>query len=196
MVCSLLALGLGFFKTVSFSFRLLTPIFLFLFSTIISILLSEVVGLSANLAPSLIPAVLLYFLVAGCCNDASRLLPPIYFTLSCVSLTFSMTLLWIAWSQTEANPIIWMSYLGSRVLVVPNDLVFLAVITPLSLALVYRKPLSLYGSLSLLSAILSVVVICVFQSRTALVLCQFENAGQAGNGRAYAQPVSSPAKLD
>jgi O-antigen ligase len=169
VVCSILALGFGFLETVTFSFRLLAPIFLFLFSTIISILLSGVVGLSANLAPSLIPAVLLYFLVAGCCSDAPRLLPPIYFTLSCVSLTFSLMLLWIAWSQREANPVIWMSYLGSRILAVPNDLVFLAVIAPLSLALVCRKPLSLQGSLSLLSAILSVVVICVFQSRTALV---------------------------
>ena len=47
---------------------------------------------------------------------------------------------------------------GSPILIVPNDVAFLAVIAPLSLALVYLQPRSAVAILALTSMVLSLCV--------------------------------------
>ena len=55
------------------------------------------------------------------------------------------------------------------ILIVPNDLSFLAVIAPLSLVLLYREPRGVMSIFAAASIFLSLCTICIFRSRTAAV---------------------------
>jgi O-antigen ligase len=58
---------------------------------------------------------------------------------------------------------------GSPILLLPNDVTFLAVIAPLSLVLLVGKPWSLTGVLAVLSLLASACIVVILRSRTAML---------------------------
>jgi O-antigen ligase len=144
------------------------PVYIFLFITCLSIFLSQDMGRSLQLSVPLLPAVLLFFLIAGYFNNTKdiRLL---YATFSILVIAISILLLMVFWTDRNIEPTAWISNFGSTVFVVKNDIVFLAVLTPLSLALAYRNPRSLSGIIAALSVILTIIVAGIFQSRVAML---------------------------
>ena len=144
------------------------PILIYLVATGISILSSYDVGRSLQLSLPLLPAVLLFFLIADYFNGVKdvRLL---FFTFSLVSLGISSVLLWTACINKVIDPSAWVMDMGSTIFVVKNDVTFLAVLAPFSLALLYREPRRLYGIVAVLSILLSIAVVGIFQSRGAML---------------------------
>jgi hypothetical protein len=72
---------------------------------------------------------------------------------------------WYEYGEKSLKGVI--TRLGIPLLVVPNDVTFLAVIAPLSLALFYHKPRSAIGIVALISVLFSIGAIFAFRSRTA-----------------------------
>lgn len=144
------------------------PALVFLGATGLSILVSEDFGRSLRLSAPLVPAALLFFLIAEHFDSIqdTRLL---YLTFSLVGLGLACMLLWAAWKNGKVEPDVWVSNVRSPILLVKNDVTFLAVVAPLSLVLAYREPRSVVGILALLSVLLSVCVVGIFQSRIAML---------------------------
>jgi putative inorganic carbon (hco3(-)) transporter len=147
---------------------LILPVLLFAGATSLSILGSVDVSRSLQLSAGLLPALLLFFLISEHFVDVAdmRLL---FFVLSSVALALAIMLLGIAMTHRGMGPRDWITTLGSPILIVPNDVTFLAVLAPLSLALLYCKPYCAAAVLTVVSLILSVFVACVYQSRGALI---------------------------
>lgn len=150
------------------SLPFIIPISVFLFVTVLSIVASEDIGRSIQMTVPIIPALLLFFLIAGCFKGIKDI-RFLYFMFSFVALLLLSMLLWAFWKNTEAGPAVWISTLQNPVLVVKNDVTFFAVIAPFSLALLSRRPFSIFGLVAMLSIFLSIGVIGVFQSRVAML---------------------------
>lgn len=150
------------------TFKLSIPVYIFLLITSLSIFLSRDMGRSFQLSVPLLPAVLLFFLIAGYFNNTKdiRLL---YGTFSILVIGITILLLMAFWTDRNIEPTAWISNFGSTVFVVKNDLIFLAVLTPLSLALAYRNPRSLTGITAALSVTLTIIVVGIFQSKGAML---------------------------
>jgi hypothetical protein len=123
------------------SLPLVFPVLVFLVATGLAVLVSEKMGRSVQLSAPLLPAVLLFFLIADHFHGPrdTRLL---YLAFSVVGLGLASVLLWTVWRDGWVSPRTWVSEMGSPMLVVPNDVIFLAVVAPLSLALLYRNTIS------------------------------------------------------
>jgi len=140
----------------------------FLVVTAVSILLSKDVIRSIQLSVPLLPAVLIFFLIAGY-FDGTKDVRFLYFVFSIVALGLASGLLWVVWTSGGMDPFVWVSDLGSTTLVVKNDVTFLAVVTPLLLSLIYLKPRSIFGVVAALAVILNLAVMGLFQSRIAVL---------------------------
>ena len=142
---------------------------LFLVSVGLSLFVSEDMERSLRLSASFLPALLLFFLIRSYFNRG-RDLRFLYFSFSLVGLMLAAVSLWVAWENNfyfdnhhSANVLVsWSPILVSR-----NDLTFLSIIAPFSLALVYRNPRSAVGFFAALSIVLSVCAVVAFQSRGA-----------------------------
>ncbi len=147
---------------------LTVSVLVFLASVGVSTLVSEEIGRSVRLSAALLPGILLFFLVADHFEGIrhTRLL---YMTFSMVALGLAAMLLWTVWREGWLSPRTWVSHAGSPLLMVPNDVTFLAVVAPLSWALLYRAPRSAVGLLAALSILLSVGVMCLLLSAVALL---------------------------
>lgn len=154
-------------KTISI-FPLSNSVLFFLVITALSVILSKDAGRSMQLSVSLLPAVLIFFLIAGCFHGTKdvRLL---YFVFSIVVLGMAAGLLWDVWTHKDLGPSAWVSNLGSTIFIVKNDVSFFSVITPFLLSLIWLKPRSLTGAVAVLALILSLAVVGVFQSRVAML---------------------------
>jgi predicted permease len=113
---------------------LVSPVLVFMVATGLSILVSKDMDRSVRLSMPLLPAALLFLLIAEHFRSAqhTRLL---YVTFSMVGLGLASAVLWTAWGNSWAVPDSWRSWVpdvGSPMLVVPNDGTFLAVVAPLS----------------------------------------------------------------
>lgn len=150
---------------------LLFPVLTFLIVTGLSILVSKDIGRSVRLSAPLVPAVLLFFLIADHFHGPrhTRLL---YLTFSVVGLGLAFEVLRNAWRKGWVVPQgfqNWISDVRSPILVVPNDTAFLALVAPLSLALLCCEARNAVRVLSALSILLSVCAVCVLQSRVAIM---------------------------
>lgn len=150
---------------------LLFPVLIFLLVTGLSILVSKDIGRSVRSSVALVPAVLLFFLIADHFHGPrhTRLL---YLTFSAVGLGLALAVLWNAWRKGWVIPQgfqNWISDVPSPILVVPNDTAFLAVVAPLSLALLCCEARNAVRVFSALSIFLSVCAVCVIQSRVAFL---------------------------
>ena len=138
----------------------------FLLSLGLSVAFSNDMTRSVVLSVPLLPAIMLFFLIYEY-FDRARDLRYLYVCFSIVALGLASALLWTALTNTELRPAGWIAMVGSPILIVPNDVAFLAVIAPLSLALVYLQPRSAVAILALTSMILSLCVAMMYLSRTA-----------------------------
>jgi len=146
-------------------------VLVFLATVGLSILVSADIGRSMRLSASLLPGTLLFFVVADHLDDI-RDMRLLYMTFSIVALGLGLVLLWTAWKDGWVSPLsprTWVLHTGSPILIVPNDVTFLAVVTPLSLALLYQKPWSAVGLLAALSILLSVCVMSILLSGVAIL---------------------------
>jgi O-antigen ligase len=143
-------------------------VLVFLASVAVSTLVSAEIGRSVRLSAALLPGTLLFFLVADHFEGIrhTRLL---YLTFSLVALGLASVLLWTVWREGWRAPRTWVSHAGSPLLLVPNDVTFLAVVAPLSWALLVRAPRSAAGLLAALSLLLSVGVMGLLLSGVALL---------------------------
>lgn len=142
------------------------PVAAFLTSMGLSILVSEDVGRSLRLSVSFLPGVLLFYLVSvhfDGTKDISRL----YFAVSAALLTIASGLLLAFFRNSGAGPFAWVSDTGSPILLVKNDVTFLALMSPFSLSLLCNKPSRVEGAIAALSLILCIIVTGLFQSRVA-----------------------------
>jgi len=170
----LIALALFGGLATIFSFRnrpiasspVILPVLVFMVVTGLSILASEDVGRSMRLSAPLLPAGLLFFIVAER-FEGTYGIRILYLTFSALGLGLACVLLWVAWGNSGLDPEGWVLNLGSPLLVVKNDVTFLAVVAPLSFVILYREPRGVVGGLALLSILLSVCAVCIFQSRVA-----------------------------
>jgi O-antigen ligase len=143
---------------------------LFLLATGLSLVVSDDIGRSLKLSASLLPALLLFFLITEYFR-VTRDIRLLYLTCSIVGLGLAIALLWAAWKNPGVHPHAiphpWVSYVGSPIIITRNDPTFLSVIAPFSLILFYREPRSVVGILAALSVVLSLSTVVVFQSRGA-----------------------------
>jgi O-antigen ligase len=123
---------------------------------------------SIRLSATLVPAALVFLLVArGSANmyEVRRL----YCTLSVVAGGLAFALLGTAMASDERSPTLWVAQLGNPLLLVPNDCLLLAILTPLAFALLQRNGSQLRRMLAFLTLTASGAAIVFYQSRTALI---------------------------
>jgi O-antigen ligase len=166
---SALAVLLGPPRRTLFSSPLTIAVLAFLASTGVSTLVSEDIGRSVRLSAALLPGTLL-FVVVGEHLEGVRQIRLLYFACSVVALVLAVVVLWAAvWHGHGGAGLgeLMSPRLGPAILVVRNDITFLAVLAPLSLVLFYRKPCGVIGVIAAASIILSLGAICISESRTA-----------------------------
>jgi O-antigen ligase len=136
-------------------------------AVMLSTLVSTDVRRSLQLSAPLLPGVLLFFIVAEHfpCIEALYWL---YLTRALLGLVLSLQLLRIVEWIGVGDPGVWVTAAHIPILLTPNDVTFLAVLSPLSLSLFALKTRSWTGWLALSSFLVSLLTICVLQSRVAL----------------------------
>ena len=148
-------------------FPLALLVVVFLAETAVSTLLSVDIDRSVRLGLQILPAALLFFLVTEH-FDGPRDIRFLYLTFSMLAVVLASKMLWVAWhANSPVN--LRVTSLGIPLLVVPNDLTFLALIAPLSLVLLYREAHQASGIIAGLSIFLSLFAACVFGSRTGVL---------------------------
>ena len=151
------------------SLPLFWPVIIFLIATGLSILLSRDIGRSVSLSAPLIPAILLFFVIADHFRGP-RHVRLLYLTFSAVGLGLSLAVLWRAWMKDWSVPQGWQGWISeveSPILIVPNDTAFLAAVAPLSLALLWCDARKSIRVVSGLSIVLSLLAVSVIRSRIA-----------------------------
>ena len=168
---------------------LAVAVVVFLAATGLSTLLSANMTRSLKLSAPLLPGVVLFFLIAEY-FDGTRQIRRLYIAFSVVGLGVASALVSAAWWNPGIGSTRLVATAGIPIIVVPNDATFLALVSPLSLVLLYREPRGLIRGVAALSILLSVAAVCVLQSRTAvvtMVLCLgWAAAGLMGLRRALA----------
>ena len=142
-------------------------VIVFLAVTALSVVSSVNLSRSLQLSLALLPAAMLFLLIAERLD--CRHVVWVFQTLLVIGSVLCWLLLWQAWIDNDGNPTLWIKNLGTPLLRVPNDTLFIALIAPLSLILFLRNPKSLCGVLAGLYVFLSLVVVIVYQSRLALM---------------------------
>jgi O-antigen ligase len=163
--------ALGDCNRFSLKLPLVLPVGIFVFLSFLSVLMS--IDLKTSLGPTLtlIPAILIYFLIVELFNiNHVKLL---YLTFSIVAIIIGITLLIVFFKSTGHSRFVWIAEAKHPLLVVPNDLIVLSLIAPLSFSLLYQKPISIMGILAFISLLLSISVVVFFQSRGAVLTLLF-----------------------
>lgn len=145
---------------------LVVPVCLFLLATGVSTVLSVNVGYSVRGDIGLLPALVLFFLLAGHGDDLreSRRLCLVFTT---VAFGLACMVLWAGWQSQGVAPQVWVRAIGSPFLTVPNDVTSLALIAPLALGIFYREPRSWEGFLAAAALLMSIGAVVLLQSRVA-----------------------------
>jgi O-antigen ligase len=151
-----------------FNLPLALPVILFLISFGMSSIVSEDTKRSLLLSMHFLPAVLLYFLVTKA-FESTKNTSNLYLAASIAMLGLASGLFYAFLSKIGSGPFGWVLDTESPVMVVKNDVTFLAVMCPLCLALVYLRPRSISGMIGALSLFICVAVMGVFQSRVAVL---------------------------
>ncbi len=144
------------------------PIIFFLISFVISCIFSEDIRKSMLLSMHLLPGVLLYFLINKT-FDSTRNTTNLYLATSIAIIGLGAGLFHAFITKNASGPFAWVVNMGSPIMVVKNDTTFLALMCPLSLALLYLRPFSIGGIIAALSLFVAVADISVFQSRIAVL---------------------------
>lgn len=126
------------------------------------------VARSLTLNLSLFPAALVFYAIAT--QFHLRNLDRLFLVLTLMSLFISVELLWHFWFSTSDDPIIWMSQASLTYLSIPNDLILLALILPLSATITTTTGSATRIALSATSLTLFLIVVIVFRSNAALLV--------------------------
>lgn len=142
---------------------------LFLLVGLVSMATSDDITRSWRMSLMFIPSLLIFMLLAQYFD--MRDLHNLYWVLTLVGLCFSIILLWIALCNPQQEPIAWVRSLGSPIFIVPNDIIFIALLMPFSIALLLQRTslMSAVAALLMLSILLGLLTIVIFQSRAALI---------------------------
>ncbi|GAM09852.1 hypothetical protein OR1_02134 [Geobacter sp. OR-1] len=154
------------------SIPLILPVALFLVSSGVSILLSADTAGSLRASTSILPGILLFFLVSSHVDGTTDIYL-LSLTCSAVALALAAELLWACLGNWGGDPFNWVTRTGSPILVVKNDVVFLAILSPLSLAAYFYRPKGVCGVVPVISLLLCLVIPSLFQSRGAAVTMLF-----------------------
>ena len=150
------------------SVPLVGPVLVFLAITGLSIAGSEDVTRSVRMSTPLLPAVLVFFLIAEHFEGVNQI-RWLQNTFVGVTLCLSVAVLGRAWQTGWASAHSEASRVWSSILVEANDIAFLAVIAPFSFVRLYQSPRTSAGILAGISIALAVCAVVAFQSRTALL---------------------------
>jgi len=148
---------------------------LFILASIVSFLMSDDLARSWHMSLMLFPALLIFMLIKQYFNK--RNLQFLSITLVLVSLGLSLALFFIALNHNLEQDLglypiyasLWVNDLASPILLVPNDIAFISVLTPFSIALILQKTNHYLTALAILSIFLGIVVIALLRSRVALM---------------------------
>lgn len=153
------------------SHTLLILVLAFLLTTILSIIFSRNVFQSLRFTMFLLPATLIFFLIGEHFHfPAGTHL--VYCTLSIIGLGLAAALLLTPWQHPEfetLNPINMARAMGSPLIIVANDLIFLSLLAPFSAAVFFKAYSSPSGMVAAISIILSISAVVMYQSRGALL---------------------------
>jgi O-antigen ligase len=154
------------------------PVLGFLLATAWSLVTSEHVERGLQLSQPLLPGMLLFLVIAAHFRNLrqTRLL---YMAFSIAALSLGTAVLLRAWQQPTLEPGLLVASLHSPLLLVPNDVTFLAVTAPLSLALVLSKCNRTTMLVVVPSLLVSTCAIVVLQSRVAALTMLGTLAGVA-----------------
>lgn len=94
----------------------------------------------------------------------------IFLFLTVLSLSSSSALLIVAALNPTGSPPGWLAKLGSPLYVVPNDLILLSIILPLTLTFIIENYKKRIAILAVISCVLSLAAIVIFQTRSALLI--------------------------
>lgn len=144
----------------------------FLASLAGAIFVSENMVRSVNVSVTFLPALLIYFLIIDQFTT-NREVYLLYLCLSVTAIGISIAALYFAaannfniGSDFNAHAL---AGSFSYIIVSRNDLTFLSILAPFSFVLAYRKPFKPVGLLAIVSIVLSLGTITVFQSRGAII---------------------------
>ncbi len=149
----------------------------FMIANIVSLLMSDDMARSWHMSLMLFPALLIFMLLTQYFDK--RNLQFLCVTLVFVSLGLTSVLLFIALNHNleqegldPLNPIystLWVKSMACPILLVPNDIVFISVLTPFSLALILQKTNQYLTALAILSILLGILDMVLLRSRVALI---------------------------
>ena len=150
---------------------LIVPLALFVLTTVLSVMESAHVSKSFWLSAPMFPGALLFFLLAQHFESTAQV-RALYVTVSAAALVLAGLVLSTALRMNvSAVSDVGMRKVataaGSPILRVPNDIAVLAVLAPLSLALIYRKPRGFESALGAISLLFGAGAIVAMRSRTA-----------------------------
>jgi O-antigen ligase len=120
----------------------------------------------AHLSISLLPATLLFFVIAEGFRSSHHT-RTLYLTFSLVSLVLCSWLIWNSWLDGPVSPNVWMLHAGTPLLVVGNDVTFFAVVAPLSLVGLCSIRSIAPRAICAAALLSTIVVIVLFESRGA-----------------------------
>lgn len=141
---------------------------LFLSFMAISIAVSADWQRSLHLSVSFLPALLIFFLISEqFTSDRDINLLFLCFSITALGISVAALCIAAAHAFNMNTNVHLLAGSFSYIIVSRNDLTFLSLLVPFSFVLAYQKPLSPTGILAILSIVLSLCTVVVFQSRGA-----------------------------
>ncbi len=150
----------------------LTMMIMFVFLTGLSTLGSVDYSRSLIINLSFFPAAVVFFVIVE--QFDLRQVTFLFFVLTSMTLTLNSFLAVITWNNFPGDPTYWMSAVSFTYLSTPNDLILVALVAPLTIALIYMSPLWPIHFFSFISLVFSFSIIILLRSNAALVVMLVE----------------------
>jgi O-antigen ligase len=135
----------------------------FVISAATSTAMSKDIIHSLRAITPMIPGLLLFYLITGFIRDFSAT-RPIYLSLLALGLMLATDILFNLWSNPASHPAFNYKQLHSTVMVVPNDSILLAIVAPVSLAIISLEHSVYWRSAALISLLLYLAVVILSHS--------------------------------
>lgn len=143
-------------------------LFIYLVLTSISCVFSINVTQSIKMSSYILPCIILYYLTIK--NFKLDTLNYIFITLSSTSILISTLLFLVIIFNPSLSPTEWIKLASFSNITVPNDLIILALYSPISLSIIYVTKKMTLKVLSFISLLFSLITIMFFLSRTSFAV--------------------------
>jgi O-antigen ligase len=153
---------------VGFKHYITVILVLFIVYNIISVFVSSNIRISSAFGLSLLPSLLIYYLINWRFSGLSHI-RILYAAFTILALCLSIGLVVTALANSGGNPLVWIEKFPSPIIVVPNDLILLAVIFPFTLCFLRKDARTAFILIAVASLAVSVIAIIAFQSRGAII---------------------------